>query len=1087
MAKKPQKVITLPAGRSKRQSADSKSTSRHMSARLSRLIARDAALKKTQTGARLKQSDQRTFIEGKTRIIFHTHADAKEAMRRLPEYGADILVTRSGLISVECPLGQVEAILDNVDGIASARLPFRAYPAGVVSEGVNLTGASTFHSSGYHGEGVRIAVLDVGFLGLSEAQENGELPHDIITRDYSGRGLETQYKHGTACAEIIHDMVPEAELHLMKLADEVDFYVLLDYLKRGGIDIVSGSIGWYGTGPGNGAGPICEAADELRDNGILVVVSAGNAANDDIHGQPYGTHWEGMYLDTNGDQAHEFVRGNAFSWYNAILGFPYQDDEGNPEPYDVTVVLRWDDWPNATIDYDLYLHDFYTDELIAYSAAIQDGSQSPVEVVAVDLPDEEEYPHYYYIVVEKYSVEPGDVEIEFFLGGMATFIPFDDHLLPISTSESSIMEPADAESVLAVGAINHANWHSGPQERFSSQGPTNAWAGRTARIKPDVSGPDGTSGHTYGEAAFLGTSAAAPHVSGASALILSMHPNLRVDELKAAIESTALDMGPEGKDNYYGFGRLHIQPYNNPPSFSPIGDMDVDEGQLLSLALPGSDPERDNLSYAVFDLPPGATFDTATGEFSWTPGESQSGTYAIRFEVTDGIDTDAATVSVTVMDVLPREADLSVTKTVDWENPKETDTIVYTVSVTNAGPDDATGVAITDQLPEEIAFVSAAETQGSYLPSSGVWTVGDLSRDGNATLTITATVDLGTAGSTILNIAAVTESGSVDPVPRNNADAERIEVVSPAADLSLRKTVDTAAPKENDTVLYTIVLTNKGPDNADGVTVTDTLPGGISFVTATATQGSYLSPDGIWTVGSLAVDDSVTLTIAATVDSGTGGTSIINTARSESSLGDPVLMNSIDFAGITVVSLAADLSISMVVDTSAPSENGSVTCTIILTNKGPDSADGIAVTDMLPAGISFASAVETQGTYSSSTGVWTVGSLAEGENATLTIAATVDAGTVGETIPNLVSITASSLDDPVAANNSSSVDIFVSPDNPGDIDNSGSIDDTDVLLMLDIIFGTKTPTLAEFARANVDASNQAIDISDLLSLIDAIQ
>jgi subtilase-type serine protease len=70
------------------------------------------------------------------------------------------------------------------------------------------------------------------------------------------------------------------------------------------------------------------------------------------------------------------------------------------------------------------------------------------------------------------------------------------------------------------------------------------------------------SGYTYGSSPdygpFYGTSAAAPHVAGAAALILSMYPNLRTDELRHILESKAIDMGAAGKDNLYGWGRLDL-------------------------------------------------------------------------------------------------------------------------------------------------------------------------------------------------------------------------------------------------------------------------------------------------------------------------------------------------------------------------------------------------------------------------------------------------------------------------------------------------------------------------------------------------
>ena len=104
--------------------------------------------------------------------------------------------------------------------------------------------------------------------------------------------------------------------------------------------------------------------------------------------------------------------------------------------------------------------------------------------------------------------------------------------------------------MLAVGAINYADWAIGPQESFSSQCPTNAWAGSSART-----GPDGVSTYTYGDApddGFYRASAATPHVAGLTALILSKYPGMTPDELQEAIESNSIDMGSSGKDNIYG-------------------------------------------------------------------------------------------------------------------------------------------------------------------------------------------------------------------------------------------------------------------------------------------------------------------------------------------------------------------------------------------------------------------------------------------------------------------------------------------------------------------------------------------------------
>jgi len=359
---------------------------------------------------------------------------------------------------------------------------------------------------------------------------------------------------------------------LLKLSDEIDFYAVLEYCIENSIDIISASIGTFGSGPGNGTGPVSEAADEARANGIFFVAVAGNSANSSMGGTPYGTHWKGIFYDSDLDDIHEFIPGDSESWYNAVSSSPYQDEDGNPQSNDVTIIMRWNDWPNANTDYNLSLRNYYTGTEVAYSNAIQNGSQPPIEAIVIDLPESENYAHIYSIVISKVSGEPSGIELELFTTGASYLVPFHKYVLPIATSSSSIWEPADAQSVLAVGAINYGNWETGPQEDFSSQGPTNAWAGSNARIKPDICGPDGVSVYTY-DFGFLGTSAATPHVAGAAALILSKQPDLSPDELHSVFRLIGVDMGPEGKDNFCGWGRLDMNEYEN---IAVLGDINGD-------------------------------------------------------------------------------------------------------------------------------------------------------------------------------------------------------------------------------------------------------------------------------------------------------------------------------------------------------------------------------------------------------------------------------------------------------------------------------------------------------------------------------
>ena len=117
-----------------------------------------------------------------------------------------------------------------------------------------------------------------------------------------------------------------------------------------------------------------------------------------------------------------------------------------------------------------------------------------------------------------------------------------------------------------------------------------------------------------------------------------------------------------------------------------------------------------------------------------------------------------------------QNADLSLRKAVNRVNPSEGETVVFSVQTINNGPLGATGVVISDQLPLGLTFVSFDASQGSYSGGTGAWNVGNLATDLSATLTLSATVDGGTVGTTITNIAAVMAVEQVDSYTSNDRD-----------------------------------------------------------------------------------------------------------------------------------------------------------------------------------------------------------------------------------------------------------------------------------------------------------------------------
>ena len=363
-------------------------------------------------------------------------------------------------------------------------------------------------------------------------------------------------------------------------------------------------------------------------------------------------------------------------------------------------------------------------------------------------------------------------------------------------------------------------------------------------------------------------------------------------------------------------------------------------------------------------------------------------------------------------------ADLQLVKTVGNPIPDEGDEITYTITVANAGPDSASGIVIYDQLPPGVTYVSDLPSQGEYLPGPGGWNLGDLAAGDSATLDIVASVDGGTAGTTIINTASVSMMDQYDPGPGDNTDSAPISVRG--VDLQVTKIVDNPTPNEWSTLTYLVTLANNGPNDGTGIVVTDQLPGGVTYVEDLVSQGSYDSVTGAWQVGDLAAGESATLSLTATVDAGTGGLLITNLAAIEAAgQTDPDAGNNSDTADIRVQSV--DLQVTKYYGPIEPQVGEQVSFGIMAVNQGPNTATGIEITDLLPSDVTFVSATPTQGTYDSETGLWDVGSIAFSRSASLAIATLVDSSAAGAEVINTVTITAADQADPVGDNNSSTV------------------------------------------------------------------
>jgi subtilisin family serine protease len=428
--------------------------------------------------------------------------------------------------------------LEKVSGAYYADISDHAKPMETVSEGRDAINATKFVLDGVDGTGVKIAVLDRGFKGYLYLQNRGELPRNLSTVDFTNGQQPINSNvgdiHGSACAEIVYDIAPAAEMYLLKVDNGVNFQDALAYCSDNNIKIVSCSIGFdvpdsFMAGQG---GIDANIDKNLKDNKFLSVVAAGNEANHT---------WFGNFQNS-GTNYTMFPNGSEFLNVNA--------------PTDADITLMWDDYGGQSI-YNIYVYDQDNKEI---------GHTNFVQNIAKRVTF---YNH----------TRPNRLKIKIFqdqdttANGRCMRLVFSKGNLsgdvvenPIDRNpESSLCMPADAREALTVGAVNVSNYGSGPILSYSSRGP-----GRNPDfLKPELVAPTGVTTTSLGYKSFGGTSAAAPHVAGAAALLLSLSTGTTIFDLKVQVVGYARQI-QSSPDYTYGKGKLVLDTSLIP--LSSVGD-----------------------------------------------------------------------------------------------------------------------------------------------------------------------------------------------------------------------------------------------------------------------------------------------------------------------------------------------------------------------------------------------------------------------------------------------------------------------------------------------------------------------------------
>jgi hypothetical protein len=259
------------------------------------------------------RASQTVAKDAQGRTIVYVEGAQESALRAaVDKAGGVVADADAGRVKAAVPADELDQLAEQT-GVAEVRLPDRAVPMAVTSEGVGLSKANLWIADGKKGAGVKVGIIDVGFGGLVDAQDNGELPTGGQLTVNNTNCLDGTIKppHGTGVAEIVYDMAPDAQLYLVCIEDTMSFSAAADWLRQQGVQVITAAVGFLSPADsrGDGTGPVDSPADVVkrsREAGILWTVAAGNQAR---------LHFAGKPVDANGDGWVEFD-ANSPGWYS---------------------------------------------------------------------------------------------------------------------------------------------------------------------------------------------------------------------------------------------------------------------------------------------------------------------------------------------------------------------------------------------------------------------------------------------------------------------------------------------------------------------------------------------------------------------------------------------------------------------------------------------------------------------------------------------------------------------------------------------------------------------------------------------------
>jgi len=340
-------------------------------------------------------------------------------------------------------------------------------------------------------------------------------------------------------------------------------------------------------------------------------------------------------------------------------------------------------------------------------------------------------------------------------------------------------------------------------------------------------------------------------------------------------------------------------------------------------------------------------------------------TYAIDSNETPPVAGAVITTTVTSAPIL------GISKTDAPDPVAAGNNVTYTLSYSNTGNENATGVVITDTVPANTAFVSATGG-GSFAGGVVTWNIGALNAGSSGSVQMIVQVASPLPSGTLLtNGSYAIDSNETAPV----SGAAITTTVTSDPILSIGKT-DSPDPAVagTDNITYTLSYSNAGNANATGVVIADTLPAGTTFVSATA-GGSLAGGVVTWTVGNVPSGGSGSVQLVLSINTPVANGAVVTNGTYSIDCNETAAVSGAAVGTTVLSSVRFTLTKSDAPDPVAAGSN--ITYTLGYQNTGTSNATGVVLRDPLPASTSFVSATGG-GTLSAGVLTWNLGAVSAG-------------------------------------------------------------------------------------------------------------